>query len=94
MSPTIVTGEQTGWTLDSSMRSSETEAQRRFTEFSEMHSPDFRVSMYSSTFVWEDDIIVLLVVCCMLIVCRVLRYCMLVNRGELVEYCTVVAMGR
>jgi len=49
MSPTIVTGEQTGWTFDSSMRSSETEAQRRFTADSDIGSPDFRVSMYAST---------------------------------------------
>ena len=40
-----MTGEHTGWTFDSSIRSSETEAQRRFTADSDIGSPDFRVSM-------------------------------------------------
>ena len=40
-----MTGDRTGWTLDSSMRSSETEAHSRFTAFSEMISPDLSDSM-------------------------------------------------
>lgn len=50
----MVTGERTGWTFDSSMRSSETDEHSLLTEFSEIISPAFSVEMYSSMF-WDDD---------------------------------------